>query len=248
MAGKKKKDKNVEVAQEESNGSKLLTILIVIAIVLIWLGIFGVLIKMDVGNFGSEVLAPVIKDVPVINRILPKSEEDTQTLAYTNIDEANAKIKQLENELASLKSTNSASEDEVSQLKKEVERLKKFEEQQKSFEQRVKTFDENVVYNDQAPDISEYKKYYEEIDPDNAASIYKDVSKDLIYSDKITKQATMYGKMDPEKAAAVLETMTGDLDLVSSILDSMSESKSSAILAEMTPETAAQITTKMTAK
>ena len=234
MAGKKKKDKNVEVAQEESNGSKLLTILIVIAIVLIWLGIFGVLIKMDVGNFGSEVLAPVIKDVPVINRILPKSEEDTQTLAYTNIDEANAKIKQLE--------------DEVSQLKKEVERLKKFEEQQKSFEQRVKTFDENVVYNDQAPDISEYKKYYEEIDPDNAASIYKDVSKDLIYSDKITKQATMYGKMDPEKAAAVLETMTGDLDLVASILDSMSESKSSAILAEMTPETAAQITTKMTAK
>lgn len=248
MAGKKKKDKNVEVAQEESNGSKLLTILIVIAIVLIWLGIFGVLIKMDVGNFGSEVLAPVIKDVPVINRILPKSEEDTQTLAYTNIDEANAKIKQLENELASLKSTNSASEDEVSQLKKEVERLKKFEEQQKSFEQRVKTFDENVVYNDQAPDISEYKKYYEEIDSDNAASIYKDVSKDLIYSDKITKQATMYGKMDPEKAAAVLETMTGDLDLVASILDSMSESKSSAILAEMTPETAAQITTKMTAK
>ena len=248
MAGKKKKDKNVEVAQEERNGSKLLTILIVIAIVLIWLGIFGVLIKMDVGNFGSEVLAPVIKDVPVINRILPKSEEDTQTLAYTNIDEANAKIKQLENELASLKSTNSASEDEVSQLKKEVERLKKFEEQQKSFEQRVKTFDENVVYNDQAPDISEYKQYYEEIDPDNAASIYKDVSKDLIYSDKITKQATMYGKMDPEKAAAVLETMTGDLDLVASILDSMSESKSSAILAEMTPETAAQITTKMTAK
>ena len=248
MAGKKKKDKNVEVAQEDRNGSKLLTILIVIAIVLIWLGIFGVLIKMDVGNFGSEVLAPVIKDVPVINRILPKSEEDTQTLAYSNIDEANAKIKQLENELASLKSTNSASEDEVSQLKKEVERLKKFEEQQKSFEQRVKTFDENVVYNDQAPDISEYKKYYEEIDPDNAASIYKDVSKDLIYSDKITKQATMYGKMDPEKAAAVLETMTGDLDLVASILDSMSESKSSAILAEMTPETAAQITTKMTAK
>ena len=69
MAGKKKKDKNVEVAQEEINGSKLLTILIVIAIVLIWLGIFGVLIKMDVGNFGSEVLSPVIKDVPVINRI-----------------------------------------------------------------------------------------------------------------------------------------------------------------------------------
>ena len=80
MARKKKKDKNVEVAQEESGGSKLLTILIVIAIVLIWLGIFGVLIKMDVGNFGSEVLAPVIKDVPVINRILPDDGSNRQTV------------------------------------------------------------------------------------------------------------------------------------------------------------------------
>lgn len=248
MARKKKKDKNVEVAQEESGGSKLLTILIVIAIVLIWLGIFGVLIKMDVGNFGSEVLAPVIKDVPVINRILPDDGSNSQTNGYTNIDEANARIKQLENELASLKSTNSASADEVTQLKKEVERLKKFEEQQKSFEQRVKKFDENVVYNDKAPDISEYKQYYEEIDPDNAAAIYKDVVKDLTYTAEITKQATMYSKMDPDKAAVVLETMTGDLDLVASILDSMTESKSSAILAAMTPETAAQITTKMTEK
>lgn len=91
MARKKKKDKNVEVAQEESGGSKLLTILIVIAIVLIWLGIFGVLIKMDVGNFGSEVLAPVIKDVPVINRILPDDGSNNQANGYTNIDEANAR-------------------------------------------------------------------------------------------------------------------------------------------------------------
>lgn len=67
------------------------------------------MIKMDVGNFGSEVLAPVIKDVPVINRILPDDGSNSQTNGYTNIDEANARIKQLENELASLKSTNSAS-------------------------------------------------------------------------------------------------------------------------------------------
>ena len=58
----------------------------------------------------------------------------------------------------------------------------------------------------------------------------------------------MYAKMDPAKAASVLQTMSGDLDLVASILDNMTESKSAAILAEMTPETAAQITTKMTAK
>lgn len=245
MAKKDKKEKK-EYAQEESAGSKLLTFLIVIIIVIIWLVIFGVLIRFDVGGFGSEVLYPVLKDVPVVNRILP-DVEGTGTEGYTNIDEANARIQQLEQELAALKSTNTASTDEVNELKSEVNRLKKFEEQQTAFEQRVKEFDENVVYNDKAPDISEYQKYYEEIDPDNAAEIYKDVTKDLVHRAAITKQATMYGKMEPAQAASILETMSGDLDRVAAILDSMSESKSAAILAEMTPETAAQITTKMTA-
>ena len=80
MAGKKdkrKKEKN-EIAQEESAGSKLLTFLIVFVIVVIWLALFGVLIKLDIGNFGSEVLSPVLKDVPVVNKILPAEEGDVQ--------------------------------------------------------------------------------------------------------------------------------------------------------------------------
>lgn len=241
----KKKEQKTEFAQEESAGSKLLTFLIVLLIVVIWLVIFGVLIKLDVGSFGSDVLYPVLKDVPVVNKILPEQEEQPIE-GYSNIDEANAKIRELEKQLRGMKSTNSASADEVNELKAEVKRLKKFEEQQRSFEQRVKDFDENVVYNDKAPDISEYQKYYEGIDPDNAASIYKDVMKDMQYRQSIKKQATMYAKMDAAKAAAVLETMSGDLELVTSILDNMTESKSAAILSEMTPETAAQITTKMT--
>ncbi len=241
----KKKDKKEEVAQEESAGSKIMTIIIVFLIVVIWLAIFGVLIKFDVGGFGSEVLAPVLKDVPVVNRILPSSEEDKPE-GYTDIDEANARIRELEEQLAQSKKTGTLTEEEVGELKSEVNRLKKFEEQQHAFEQRVREFDENVVYNDQAPDISEYEKYYAQIDPDNAAEIYKDVVKDLQYTAKIKKQGTLYSKMDPEQAAAVLETMSGDLDRVCAILDTMNESKSAEILANMSPETAAQITTKMT--
>lgn len=244
----KKKDEKKDIAQEEGAGSKLLTILIVFVIVVIWLAIFGVLIKLDVGRFGSQILYPVVKDVPIINKILPEVEGEAPTNAYTDIDEANAKIRELERELSSLKSTNTASADEVAELKAEVARLQKFEEQQKSFEQRVKEFDEEVVYADYAPDISEYQKFYEQIDPDNAAEIYKKVVEDLQYTAKIKKQATMYSKMEPAQAASILQTMAGDLQLVSSIMDCMTESKSSAILANMEPETAAQITTKMTAK
>ena len=73
-----KKDKNKEnkVSTDESTGSKIVTMLIVLVIVVIWLAIFGVLIKLDVGNFGSEVLYPVLKDVPVVNMILPEPAQN----------------------------------------------------------------------------------------------------------------------------------------------------------------------------
>lgn len=250
MAGKKnrKKDEQKEIAQEESAGSKLLTFLIVFVIVVIWLVLFGVLIKLDVGKFGSEVLYPVLKDVPVVNKVLPAVEGEQQPEGYTNIDEANERIRALEQELASLKNTNTASADEVQELKAENERLKKFEEQKLAFDQRVKEFDEQVVYSDKSPELSEFQKFYEGIDPDNAAELYKQVVQDVQVSEKVKKQATVYAKMEPAQAASVLETMSGNLDLVASILDNMSESKSAEILANMTPETAAQITTKMTAK
>ena len=76
-----KKDKNKEnkVSTDESTGSKIVTVLIVLVIVVIWLAIFGVLIKLDVGNFGSEVLYPVLKDVPVVNMILPEPAQKRRT-------------------------------------------------------------------------------------------------------------------------------------------------------------------------
>ena len=110
----------------------------------------------------------------------------------------------------------------------------------------MKEFDENVVYNDKAPDTEEYKKYYEGIDADNAAEIYREVCKQYQYSQEIKDQADTYAKMEPAKAAAILEEMTSDLKLVASILDNMQSAKSALILQSMTATTAAQVTTKMT--
>ena len=77
-----KKDKIQDLDKEERGGSgKFLTVLIVFLIVLIWLAILALLIKFDVGGLGSEVLRPVLKDIPVINRILPDvSEEQAATI------------------------------------------------------------------------------------------------------------------------------------------------------------------------
>lgn len=251
MAKKDKKNdnQNPEEVNEESAGGKVVTILIVLVIVLIWLGIFGVLIKLDVGNFGSEVLYPILKDVPVLNMVLPEVEEDEDKPSgeYDNLKEANARIKELESKLAATSSSDTANSSEIEELKAEVERLKKFENNQRQFAERVKEFDKNVVYNDKAPDTEEYKTYYEQIEPDNAQEIYKEVVRDFQYTQEVKDQAEMYGKMTPANAAAILEEMSNDLNLVASILDCMQASKSAEILQNMNTTTAAQITTKMTA-
>ncbi len=45
----------------------------------------------------------------------------------------------------------------------------------KKFEEEKAKFYKEVVFSDQAPDINEYKKYYESIDPQNAENLYKQV-------------------------------------------------------------------------
>ena len=83
-------------SNEVKQGNKVLTIIVAILIVIIWLAIFGLLIKMDVGGFGSGVLRPILKDVPVVNLILPKNDEQQQAgdkdYPYKTLDEAVARI------------------------------------------------------------------------------------------------------------------------------------------------------------
>ena len=103
----------------------------------------------------------------------------------------------------------------------------------------------DVVYTDNAPDISEYKSWYESIDSENAAKLYEQVVKDLQYSQQVKDWAETYSKMDAKNAAAILEEMTGDTDLVSDILLCMTSKQRAAILAEMDPVYAAKLTVIM---
>lgn len=235
--------------QDNKDGNKVLTILIVLLIVVIWLAIFGMLIKLDVGGFGSGVLRPILKDVPVINRILPDVSEEQvaeeNNYEYKSLAEAVAKIKELETVIADMEKNSTGKNDNTAELQAEIDRLKVFEENQKAFEERVKEFDKKVVFAEAAPDIEEYKAYYEAIDPTNAAEIYRQVIEQLQYSEAIQEKADIYKKMEPKAAAQILETMTADVEAVAQILLSMKPKESGAIMAEMDKVVAAKITKKM---
>jgi flagellar motility protein MotE (MotC chaperone) len=244
-----KKNKAAESGNKDKEGSKLLTILIALFIVIIWLAIFGALIKLDIGGFGTGVLRPILKDVPVVNLILPEVTDDQiadeNDFEYSSLAEAIAKIKELEATIDQISQSNTDQGTQVSDLQAEIDRLKVFEENQLAFEERVNEFEKNVVFTDAAPAIDEYRKFYEEISPTNAEIIYRQVIEQLQYSDAIQKKADIYKSMDPEAAAAILETMTADIESVAQILLSMKPIESAEILAEMESVMAAKITKKM---
>ena len=252
MAKKKSKeeldiDDGLDMGEEpeSTGGNKLLNILIVLIVIIIWLAIFALLIKMNVGGIGS-MLRPYLKNIPGINMILPDATDEEVSEEsggkYKSLSEAIDRINELEAQLEQYQNSDSADSSTIAELQAEVARLKTFEENAQYYQDLKDRFDKEVVYADNAPDIENYKKWYESIDSDNAAKLYQQVVQDLQESQKVKDWAEAYAKMDADKAAAILEEMTGDTNLVSKILNCMTSKQRAAVLAEMDPVYAAKLT------
>ena len=254
---RKKEEKKLAKQQEleddtedSSGGSKVALVFVTLIIIIIWLAILALLVKMDVGGFGSTVLAPVLKDVPYINKILPATDEselgteDTE-YPYQTLDEAVAYIKELELELQTAQEGSSENSAYVAQLESEVAKLQQYEQNEADFENEKAQFYEEVVFNDKAPDISEYQKYYESIDPANAEELYKEVVQQEQTSQELTDYVSTYSQMKPKEAAAIFDTMTDNLELVAKILNQMDRQSAANILGKMDSQTAAKVSELM---
>ena len=233
--------------EEESGGSKVAVFFVSLLIIVVWFAIIALLIKWDVGGFGSGVLAPILKDVPYVNKILPDdaveqvSTEDS-AYAYDTMADAVERIKELEKELADAQNASSANADYISQLEAQSQELQQYKENEAEFEKEKQSFYEDVVFSDVAPDIEEYKKYYESIDPANAEVLYKQVVAQTAEDEQLDDYIKTYSCMKPKDAAAIFDTMTDNLKLVAQILDGMDADSRAAILGKMTSDTAAKVT------
>lgn len=234
-----------ELEDDDANGVSVFFVTLVI--VIIWIAILCLLVKLDVGGFGSNVLAPVLKGVPVLNKILPAetvvSTDDEEAYGgYTSLREAVDYIRELELELEQAQSSKNVDSAELEELRAEIERLETFEDAQIEFE-RIKTeFYEEVVYAENAPSIEEYQKYYETIDPTNAEYLYKQVVEQIQVNAELADYAQAFAEMEPEDAASIFEEMTGDMDLAAKILKQLNAEDRGLILAAMDPEIAARLT------
>ncbi len=232
---------------DEDEGFSPSVLLIVILIVLIWIAILGLLIKLDIGGFGSSVLRPILKDVPVINKILPEPTEMEEYMGeFDNLPDALAEIERLNKEIDRLKAEAAKGGDEeneeIKALKEEIVRLRTFEDSQVEFQKLKTEFYEEVVFSDKAPEIEQYKAYYEEIDPDNAEYLYKQVVQQ-IETDKIMDEyVKAYSEMKPKQAAAIFDQMGDNLDLVAKILGHMDTNPRAKILQAMDKDIASRLT------
>lgn len=239
--------KREDALDEDGSSNGILTFFATIFIVVLWLAVICIIIKLDIGGFGSSVVTPLLKDVPVVNRILPGNSltETTDSESYggyTSLKEAVAQIRYLELELEKAQNLSATNDEDLNNLKAEVIRLKEFEEKQIEF-QRIRTeFYEEVVYSDKGPGVEAFQEYYESMDPATAEYIYKQVVTQLEENKEIVELSETYSEMEPEQAAGIFEAMTDNLNLAARLLLIMEPKERGAIMGVMDPDVAARLT------
>ena len=233
--------------EDEGERNGFVTFLATLFIVILWLAVVCVIIKMDIGGFGSTVLRPVLEDVPVVNKILP-GVSMTETAnpesygGYTSLKDAVEQLKTLELEIDRLQTMGKTKDEQIQLLSAEVLRLREFEEKQVDFQRIRAEFLEEVVYAEKGPGPEEYKKYYEAMDPTTAEFIYRQVLISLQESQELQDYAAAYSQMKPKQAASIFENMEDNLALVARILNAMDSESRGSILGVMKPEVAAKLT------
>ena len=259
-AQKEAKARAKEIAKREDeldddDAGGLSVAMVTIIIIVIWLAILALLIKLDVGGLGSTVMRPLIKDVPVLNAILPaesslgsnlsENVEEDPYMGFETLDEAVAYIRQLEREMEEMKNDSGNDTARVQALEAEIERLKTFEKAQVEFQRIKDEFYNEVIYAENGPGLEAYKEYYESIDPERAESLYQQVIKQVEADKELQDYVAAYSAMKPKEAAQIFEAMTDDLALAARILENMDSDSRGKILGAMDEEVAAKITKLM---
>jgi flagellar motility protein MotE (MotC chaperone) len=240
--------KQERAIEAESDPKGASVFMVTIVIVLIWLAILALLVKLDIGGFGSGVLGPLLKDIPVVNMILPGSVGRSSDpigesyMGYNSLPEAVEHIQELEMELERAQAIAASNADDMAKQSAEIARLKEFEDRQVEFQRIKNEFYDEVIYAANGPGPDAYQKYYEAIDPSSAEFLYQQVVRQSQESQEVQDFASAYAAMKPAAAAAIFEAMTDNLDLAARILGTMNATDRGNILAAMNADTAAQLT------
>lgn len=225
----------------ESNG--FVTFAATLLIIILWLAVICVIVKLDIGGFGSSVLQPILKDVPVVNRILPGvplsgSDSSESYGGYSSLQEAVDYIRELELQISQLQSSASVKDSDLENLRAENARLREFENVQVEFSRIQEEFWEDVV----SSDPEEFRKWFEEMNPETAQAIYRQVVIQSEESTEFQAFAQLFAEMKPRTAAQSLESMMStDANQAARILGALSTEEQAKIMDQMSADTVARL-------
>lgn len=235
----------VDVKKKKGKGGFAALMIILILVV----G-FIALVKLDVFGLGSNILGPSLREVPVLNLILPAEAEEIIApevieinYQFETVEEAIEVIKERDKTLKEMTEQAEINSEAYDALVLENQRLKVFEAEQVKFQANKDTFDSLVA---EQADPTAYMALVETAYPENALAIYSELVKDKVFSEEVMANAQMYASMKPADAAAIMEiTHLSDMEMVSEILLSIDSTKAGAILAAMDPTIADRISRYM---
>ncbi|PKM49842.1 MAG: hypothetical protein CVV02_13955 [Firmicutes bacterium HGW-Firmicutes-7] len=240
------KRQKIVSSEDQDKGSGKVFMLFIVLFVLI--GAFILLVKLDVGGIGTNVLGPKLKDVPVLNLMLPKMENpdtshDSTSYNFETIDQAVERLRATEILLKEKEKEAEKLNETINLNKIEIERLKVFESEQVQFKNDKDEFDLLVSKNVGSDD---YIAYVEKAYPENALTIYESLVKVKQFNEEVAEIAIMYQEMKPKNAAAILEeTISKNIDMAAQILLQLEPSQAGAILAAMDSTVADKISRYM---
>ncbi len=193
---------------EDEEGGSLLIAIVAFMIILVWLGIVAALVKLDVGGIGSTILYPVLKDVPVINYILPGIEPELKKQAAEREKKAREKARQR------------AVEEAKEEAKKEIEveqetenaRFKTVEEATAEVERLEALLNkEKKTRNDRTAEIADLRAQIEQLqtykdDVDNFEKKKEKFYNEVVFSEEapdIKTYKEYYESIEPENAEQI---------------------------------------------
>lgn len=209
--------------KKKSKKGCLIMFIISIIIIAILVAVLG----FNVGGIRDKYMRPVLEKIPIVKNLLPPIEDTTE-------GEDNNKEK-----LSEEQQTIEALKKEIESLNAEIKRLKEFETAQLQFKAEKAEFDKLIALNDPKA----YSTFYESILPENAQKLYQEAVGQVQNTKEFKDYIATFENMKKDAAAKILEELImTDMDLVITILDNLTSTKRSEILATMDPVNAASCT------
>ncbi|PYG89822.1 hypothetical protein LY28_00419 [Ruminiclostridium sufflavum DSM 19573] len=227
-------------------------------VVLIIGSVFFFAIKSNVNGI-ADSMGDTLAGIPVLRLALPERPdiEDEKNMTEEEVrakysglrndkEELDKQVSDLTNQVEQLNKQLTAKDSGSGLLQQQNDEMEKENLKLTADNESLRKDFENISDAIAKGDTAAFKTYYEKIDSETAAKLYKEILQDEKISDDVKKYCSIYEEMDAGAVASIMEQMgSGKMTLIVEILKNLNKKTSGEILAEMTPSFAAKVSEQL---